>query len=505
MSLLVRRSGNLMELSTGQPEALPLTVRRLVEPPLTYLYKKWRHSSQRRDPVTGVQLPKVEVIPRNLYQYDTYGRLCFGVGLWPRVRSVLEINKLLYELVSCDAPHERPDRFITNWDAVVRNFQFRPGQDDCLVAIAGNECGIISAPCGFGKGESIRMICTLYDRANIHVVVPGLSLVEKTVATLSRNIPGVGQLDGTKCIQGRVTVISAGSLEKSDGDADILIGDEIHRLAAPTYARGLARYRRSRNYGFSATPEGRLDGADAELESLFGPIIWHMPYSDALRRGLVVPIRVEWLDVQMDDNPVANKTNDTTRKRHGIWRNKVRNEVIAEKLCAYGPDIQVLVLVETVEHALHLRKLLPDFQLCYSSGGISPVDAEAYVKKGLMCTGEEVMTAESREALRLAFAKGDVLKVIATSVWGTGVDFPLLQVVVRADGMASPIQDGQLPGRVSRINDVGKEVGIVIDCVDQFDDTFRRRAVARRRNYAAQGWENVLPKRLGGSVFIKRE
>ena len=64
---------------------------------------------------------------------------------------------------------------------------------------------------------------------------------------------------------------------------------------------------------------------------------------------------------------------DTARKRHGIWTNKVRNKriaTIAQK--HYDEGDQVLVLVDKIEHLLHLAQLLPDFALCY--GNIDEAD-----------------------------------------------------------------------------------------------------------------------------------
>ena len=63
-------------------------------------------------------------------------------------------------------------------------------------------------------------------------------------------------------------------------------------------------------------------------------------------------------------------------------------------------------------------------------------------------------------------------------------------MLVRADGRASDILDTQLPGRVTRTND-SKEYGLVIDCMDEWDDGLLRSSNSRKRNYIKKGWTMV--------------
>ena len=114
--------------------------------------------------------------------------------------------------------------------------------------------------------------------------------------------------------------------------------------------------------------------------------------------------------------------------------------------------------------------------------------------------GYEPMTVERRSALRIAFENYEVRKVIATDVWSTGVSFERLAVLVRADARGSEIMDTQAPGRVARIHqESGKEMGIVYDCRDHFDEGFRNKSQGRYRNYTKKGWEQVDAPGLGAA------
>jgi len=96
--------------------------------------------------------------------------------------------------------------------------------------------------------------------------------------------------------------------------------------------------------------------------------------------------------------------------------------------------------------------------------------------------------------MREQFETGELKRVIATDVWATGVDFEALQVLYRVDARESQILDTQGPGRVSRIHPAsGKEYGEVIDCLDAFDKTLKRKSETRKRHYAALGWSQDWP------------
>jgi superfamily II DNA or RNA helicase len=273
--------------------------------------------------------------------------------------------------------------------------------------------------------------------------------------------------------------------------ANGLLVHNCHQLMAPTYSAQLAGiYRKSRNFGFSATPYSRMDGAHARLEALFGPCLFELSYPEAVSMGLVVPIRVRWLPVRLDHNPASGKSG-VPKKRWGIWRNEARNQMLAEAARSYADDQQTLILVETVEHLVHLWQHLKDFALMY--GDMKPLEYESYVKSRMLPHDFIHMNPERRRSMRDAFERGELKKVIATDVWSTGVDFAQLAVLIRADERDSEILDQQGPGRVSRIY-AGKEYGEVVDCIDYFDKGLQAKSRSRFRSYEALEWEQDWPR-----------
>lgn len=479
--ITIRRHGNVIDLSPDGRSELPDRVRRLVEPHLCYQHKRFLRGAEQFQEDGSVR--KVEMVTKQMFAYDACGRMAANAGFLRRLGKVLRDAGFRVVLEDTTPPRPPAEIYL---DAVTRRFEFRPRQEECLQAILSNRCGQINAVTGFGKMAIIVMVCLALQKEKIHVVTKRTAIVEKLVQYITRYMP-CGQVGGGVNRPGpRVTVYTADSLHKSTFDADVLLADEAHELVADRAAGFLQRYVYSRNYAFTASPEGRFDGSDSRLEALFGQPIFLLTYPEAEALGLVVPIEVEWSDVPMQRNPCAGLRNEVTKKRHGIWRNAVRNEVIAAKVRSF-PGQQCLVLVETVEHAVYLRNHLPEAELVYAS--LEDADLRKYQRQGLLPADFRVHDRRSRQESQRAMESGELRLAIATGVWAVGVDFTKLQVLVRGDAGASEIASIQMPGRVSRLNsEVGKQVGIVCDLHDGFDAGFRNKAQARWRHYRKMGW-----------------
>ncbi len=493
--VLIRRSGTLIDISPDGRSPLDPRIVELLRPALSYDHKTLLRGHQRYGPDGNPQ--NIEVETRAMYAIEE-GRLVTGFGFIYRISEMLQQVGITPHYINLSPP-KREGVYEPNWDNVRRYIEFRPKQEECLHYITQNECGLINATMGFGKTYMFEAIAHLYPRAKIDIVVRLKDVAARIARQLSRSIPNVGQIGGGKLINGdRVTVYTAGSCHRATGDADFLLADEAHLLMTEQTSRAMAQaWRFTRNFAFTATPEGRLDGADAQLEMFFGRQIFYLPYPEAVALGLVVPIHVRWLPVRLEDcggiNPAHDK-HGTTKMRWGIWRNQGRNQRIARDVRENYPDpnTQILILVATIDHAIMLWQNLPEFALCY--GSMDDEDLERYKRNHYLPENFVPTTPDRRDAMREAFERGELKRVIATDVWATGVDFEPLQVLYRGDARESQILDSQGPGRVSRIHAAsGKQFGEVVDCLDIFDKTFKRKSETRKRHYAALGWSQDWP------------
>jgi superfamily II DNA or RNA helicase len=341
----------------------------------------------------------------------------------------------------------------------------------------------------------IGIIASLMPRARIDVVTQRVSVLrDRIYPELVQMVGDVGIYGGgKKTLNKRVMCYTVGSLHHATAsDCDILIGDECQELAADKAAAELMRWQNSRNYGLSASHDMRYDGKDLRMHGVFGPIIFSVDYEQAKKAGMVVPITIKWSSVVMDYDPCGSHE-DIEKKRNGFWTNEYRNRIIAEDARRYDDDTQVLITVETLQHAMHLKKLLPEYTLVYMDGGLSEQDRNNYARQGLCSHSEPLMDLERKLRLTRDYEKGKLKKVICTTVWNVGVSFNNLAVLIRADGGGSSINAIQIPGRVSRTA-TGKECAIVHDYLDQFNPGYKRRAVNRAKMYQQNRWEQEFPR-----------
>jgi superfamily II DNA or RNA helicase len=201
----------------------------------------------------------------------------------------------------------------------------------------------------------------------------------------------------------------------------------------------------------------------------------------------------------------VNSTRSVVRNRHGLWRNRYRNDLIAEIATNTPEDEQLLIIVDKVEHALYLKKLLPSYPIVFSS--MSNANLRRAVQRGDFGHVEGIdANGNMRDSwvgkCKREFEAGTLKRAIATSIWNTGVDFKHLAHLIRAEGLGSTIQSIQTPGRLSRTLD-GKAHGHLIDFIDSFDDRLLARSKKRMKQYKDMGWTvNVIKGCTAGPHIV---
>lgn len=416
--------------------------------------------------------------------------LLFPTGLRQRVEDILKRNDFAVTFVDMN-PAALPEPAYDNLDLL------REGQDEILARLIAFDYGVVEAPTGAGKSFVIRQICKLWPTARIIICTYAANIAREFYEELLLVFPAeqVGLCgDGKREHRCRITVCVSRSLLRAELDkCQIFLFDEVHRAASPQTAEMISHIRATKMFGFSATPYGRGDRADLETEAMFGPRIVEQTYQDIQQTGAIVPIEVHAFSTAAC--PPVSAFSTTALERQGLWRNDTRNRLIASAIETikqeFGPDLQIMVAVETVDHAVHLRKYLANYQLAYRA--IKADVLEKYKRWKLLPADYKALKPVEQLNLKHAFTNGTVREAIATGVWGTGVNFPGLNVVVRADAQSGSIATTQISGRVTRRSD-GKSVGIIIDFLDEFNPTLERRAKDRLRIYRKKGWKIIEHK-----------
>jgi superfamily II DNA or RNA helicase len=225
---------------------------------------------------------------------------------------------------------------------------------------------------------------------------------------------------------------------------------------------------------------------------MFGDTIMHLGYEDAVDAGNVVPINVYVVPVSgpaitsaPNGKPFFALTADVEFERWNIWRNRIRNEKIAQvarQLQAKGSK-KILCIVSKLEHAYYLKQQMPEFEVVH--GGLDEARAKELRKQGVLPEGEVLKPNTKQQYAR--FKSGELQWVIATWKWKEGIDVVDLQHVIRCDASPGAIPCIQIGGRASRLC-AGKTEGIVIDFSDNFGPRMEARAKKRWKVYRDTGW-----------------
>lgn len=399
----------------------------------------------------------------------------------------------------------------------------RGNQLRLLATLLAEEYGCLDLSTGGGKSSYfMAAICRLFPHTRILIMVPqsrGIAIAKTIRAKLMENGVFPGLVMASKCeLNERVLIANPhGVLTKLGGLCDqirIVIADEVYTTAAPTAANALSQIRFARMYGLADGPFTRGDGRNMLIESYFGPVVARSTYQESVKHGMVVPLRVLTFDVHPSAEPAMIPSSTEACKRVCYWRNRIRNQAIAESL-EYGAkflgmplaECQTLILVECLEHALRLQQMLPNFVIAHA-GSVGAARRKALVDQLVPIESDDVtrvsmteklneqldMSSKRLDKLREDFESGTLKHAIATPIWSAGVDFTCLRMLVRADGRSGEISNIQWTGRSSRLAE-GKSFGLVLDYLDKFSDWSAGRAERRLKIYRGRGHE-ILSSQL---------
>lgn len=267
----------------------------------------------------------------------------FTTGLLPRVlawvlpQKKFELRDLRVrpttnckELAHLDAPH------------VPYNEQL-----EAINSCVACDRGIVSAVTGFGKSYVMALLVQKLQLRTL-IIVPNLELKRQLTADFTNYFGNLKNIT--------IENIDNPNL-KNHKKYDILLVDEAHHSAAKTY-RMLNKnawknifYR----FFFTATPY-RSDAEEQILmESVTGPVIYEISYTQARDKGYVVPVEAYYLE-----SPRVVVTKDTW---HGVYseivtNNVQRNQLLANTLLAINASgASTLCLVREIEHGRVLSEL----------------------------------------------------------------------------------------------------------------------------------------------------
>jgi superfamily II DNA or RNA helicase len=328
----------------------------------------------------------------------------------------------------------------------------------CQAAVNAQR-GIVRLATGGGKTEVMAMLLTNLNR-NAVILIHRETIFQQLIERLSRRLGikigavGGGVYDPSDITVAMVQTVTQPKFQGFMQSFPVVIADECHHTPAKTIYDVLqsctgAYYR----YGFTATP-WRDDNAEMFTEAAFGKFISDIGPSELIRSGHLTKPKVSFIET--DFNPRWNLLSWPGQYAQCVVENEMRNNLIVDVAHQFKIRRKTsLIAVTQIRHGKHLlsmiKKKYPDIRVKFIQG--------------------EDESEEKQLTLRQLGAR-ELDVVIATSVFGEGIDVPSLDAIINAKAQDSRVDTMQLIGRALRIFK-GKETSYFVDFMDKQSYTKR--------------------------------
>ena len=358
--------------------------------------------------------------------------------------------------------------------------ELRPTQKKAASAILADDCGVLSAPTGFGK-TAVAAYVIAERNVNTLVLVHRRQLLDQWRERLSMflNLPptSIGQIGGGKSAPTKrldVVVVQSLYVKKQVNDLVAEYGqvivDECHHVSAFSFEQVMREVRARYVLGMTATPT-RKDGHHPIITMQCGPIRFNLS-TRSMAESAPFDHRVLPKLTSFDF-----RTDAADPKIHEIYAalidDRRRNELIARDLVsAANAGRSPLLLSSRIKHLDSLKRLI--------EGRVPNV----FVLKGGMGRKQrravdEALTAVSNDEPRVILATGSYI--------GEGFDDARLDTLLLAMPISWRGTLQQYVGRLHRLHD-GKRVVEVYDYVDARVPMLARMYERRLKGYRALGY-----------------
>ena len=327
--------------------------------------------------------------------------------------------------------------------------------------------GVVVLPTGAGKTH-VAMMAIDEKRRSTLVVAPTLDLVRQwyDVLRATFSVP-VGVVGGGDHDVQPLTVTTYDSaylhMEHFGARFGLVVFDECHHLPSPTYSLAarfaLAPFR----LGLTATPE-RVDGLDAALTALVGPIVYRQDISD-LAGEYLAEYDTERIEVEL--TPKERAEHDAERKiyrdfigMHHIQMSSPRGFGEFVMRSARSPEgrramkayrrQRALALAASaklafLEHLLDTHK--NDRAIVFTQDNAT---AHAVARRFLVPVITHQTKVTERSAILAGLADGTYTAIVTSKVLNEGVDVPDANVAIVLSGSGSVREHVQRLGRILR-------------------------------------------------------
>jgi superfamily II DNA or RNA helicase len=362
--------------------------------------------------------------------------------------------------------------------------ELRPYQEDAKAILLNTRQGILNA--AVRSGKTIITASALADTGIFPVIEfsPNLDCAYQTLSRFREFIDiDVGFIGDSRLEPGTITVCTIQSamaayskkykseikekLPESSShqcirncveDACGVVVDESHHSSASEWRHVINKTsKRAFLWSLSGTAY-RSDGHDMVLESVMGPIVYKIGFTDLIKLGYLVPNTIFWQELPR--HRFTTGASYQTVYHDYIVHNNYRNKLIAQYCLAFNKlGKSVLIQVAHVAHGKELKNFLPNVPTLFGSD-----DAESRIKIWDNLRSKKLLS-------------------VITTLGGEALDLASLDVVIIAEGGMSSIATIQrLRNLTSCVN---KTIAFTIDFEDKAKYLFKH-ATERLKIYESE-------------------
>lgn len=421
---------------------------------------------------------------KHLFKHTKDGRGKFPTGVLDSVCKVLRRENFEYNIVdkrpSIGIPLELP--LLSGIDKE----QWKPDgnreyQADCILKAVKIQRGIIWLPTNAGKTEVCIGIVAAFG-VRTAIIVHTTKLLTQTKERFEKRLQKpIGVIGAGVWDPKDITIAMIQTLHKRKKSAktikwqksiQCLIIDEAHHTSASSYYKFAMGCPALFRFGVSATAFTKGENTEMLLRAATGPLLMKMSQTELIESKISVKPIIRMIEVNKPSvhffggHPISDWI---SLERELICNNNYRNMLISKfALYFYKKGLSTLILVDKIEHGKRLDTMLEE------ELGTSTLHKFIWGK-----------TPEfAREKAEKAFRSKSIHILIASKIYGEGVDIPEIEAMIIAGGGTSETSTIQKIGRGLRQNDKG-EVQI-IDFIDNTHTTLLKHSRHRRRIYKAE-------------------
>jgi superfamily II DNA or RNA helicase len=348
----------------------------------------------------------------------------FAWGLIDRARPILEQwTKFSGEEV----------KIISYNNLVFKHFTFnqklREYQRDAIMALHLNNGGIISLPTGAGKTFTAIEFLSMTNFGKALVIVP----------TKDLQVQWENEIKNSQIIVHTYQYLTR-HLEILKNQ-DIVIFDEVHHVAANTLYKIALLCNDACLVGLSATPFRAYEPEGMKIEAALGKIVYQISLHELIKQGYLCDADIIVQTMEYDKAIEDDWLSYPEIVDKYIVNNYERNELVVNT--ALEQNNTTLILVDKIEHGKILYDMLVNCNRVFVHG-----------------------TSKDRRKIFDEIKAGKYKIIIATKIYGEGVNFPNLHNLILAGGGKSSVATVQKIGRILRLFD-GKDKAHIFDFNDK--------------------------------------